>query len=223
MIDHNKENSTQQQQDQSKKKSFLTDKEILSQAILFFIAGFDTTATTISLLAYNLVKHPECQTKLIDEVDEMLKKNGGQINYETVNELKYLDQCINETLRLYPPALRTDRECSQDYQYDNNGVVVRIPKGQVVNICIWAVHHDPEIYPEPDKFDPERFSDEEKSARDPAHFIPFGVGQHICVGQRFALIEMKLFLTEFLSKMYFVACEQTPVSFNIHFNSFFKM
>lgn len=119
-----------------------------------------------------------------------------------------MEMCINETLRLYPAAFRTDRECNQDYEY--NGI--RMRKGDIVNICIWAVHHDPEYYPEPFKFKPERFSDENRKLRENETFIPFGAGQRSCIGMRFAMIEMKLFLAEFFASYYFKASENTPVS-----------
>ena len=122
--------------------------------------------------------------------------------------MTYLEMVINETLRLYPPALRTDRTCNQDYQY--NGMT--IPKGMVVQLAIYVVHHDPKNYPEPEKFIPERFSEDAKKQRENETFIPFGSGQRSCIGMRFAMIEMKLLLADILSKSYFTTCEKTPVS-----------
>lgn len=126
--------------------------------------------------------------------------------------MSYMEQCIDETLRMYPPTVRIDRVCNQDYNY--NGI--KIPVGQVCAVGIWSLHHDPEIYPDPYKFDPERFSEDNKKKRDNETFIPFGTGPRHCIGMRFALLEIKLLLSTILSKYKFVKCEQTEVSFYLN-------
>ena len=118
-----------------------------------------------------------------------------------------MEQCIDETLRMYPPASRVDRVLNQEYTY--NGI--KMPVGQVWSVGLWSLHHDPEIYPDPFKFDPERFSQDGKKKRDNEAFIPFGTGPRNCIGLRFALLEIKLLLATILSKYKFVKCEQTEV------------
>lgn len=118
---------------------------------------------------------------------------------------------INETLRMFSPAKRLDRVASNDYEY--NGL--KIDKGQIIMVPIYTLHHDPEIYPNPDVFDPERFNEENRKTRENVVFLPFGAGPRNCIGLRFALMEMKLFLSTILSKYRFVKCEITPVCFLI--------
>jgi cytochrome P450 family 3 subfamily A len=152
--------------------------EILAQAILFLLAGYETTASTLTLITYNLACHPEIQEKLIEEVDKCIERHGG-VNYESVFDNEYLDMVIEETMRMYPPATRIDRVCSKDFEFEG----IKIPKGQLVTIPIWAIHHDPEIYPDPYKFDPERFNQENKTKRVNEAFIPFGNGPRSCIGK----------------------------------------
>lgn len=122
-------------------------------------------------------------------------------------EMKYMEQVIDETLRMFPPAKRVDREANDDYEYEG----IKISKGQVIAVPIYALHHDPEIYPDPEKFLPERFGEIEKKKREAVSFLPFGAGPRGCIGIRFAFLEMKLLLTTILSKYRFERCELTPV------------
>ncbi|CAL4227292.1 unnamed protein product, partial [Meganyctiphanes norvegica] len=89
------------------------------------------------------------------------------------------DMTISETLRLYPPAPRVDRTCTKDYTLPGTGIT--IPRGQKVIIPIYSIHHDPRNYSEPDKFDPERFSPENKKQRSPILYLPFGAGPRNCI------------------------------------------
>ena len=122
-------------------------------------------------------------------------------------DMKYMDMVIDETLRMYPPAPRLDRVASEDYEYEG----IKIKKGQVVAVQIYALHHNPEIYPNPEEFIPERFSDENKKSRESVAYLPFGAGPRNCIGMRFAIIEIKLLLTSILSKYRFSTCEKTLV------------
>ncbi|RNA30710.1 Cytochrome P450, partial [Brachionus plicatilis] len=132
-------------------KKTLTNKEILSQSILFLLAGYETTAQTLCYVAYNLAMNPVYQKKLCQEIDTVLEKYDGKITYDSVNEMSYMDNVVDESLRLFPPALRLDRVANKDYEY--NGM--KIKKGMVWSVPIWALHHDPEIYPNPYEFRPD--------------------------------------------------------------------
>ena len=120
-----------------------------------------------------------------------------------------MEMVIDETLRMYPPANRLDRVANNDYEFEG----IKIKKGQVVTVAIHAMHHDPTVYPNPDQFDPNRFSEENKKTRDSASYLPFGAGPRNCIGMRFAVIEMKLLLASILSKYRFLTCDKTPVSY----------
>ena len=98
---------------------------IIGQAIIFIMAGFETTASTLSSLSYCLAKNPDVLEKLVDEVDRVEEISEGKIDQESIKEMPYLEACIKETLRLLPPIFRTDRTCVKDWEEDG----LFIPKG----------------------------------------------------------------------------------------------
>lgn len=163
-----------------------TDDEIISQCFLFFAAGFDTVSTMISFLMYELAIDQQIQQKLFEEIREINDGlNGERLNYDVLPKMKYLDQVISEVLRKWPPAVFTNRVCTKDYSCSVDGHdKFIIEKGKAVWIPICSIHHDPKYYPEPKKFDPERFSDENKHLIQPGSFLPFGVGPRNCIGKK---------------------------------------
>lgn len=161
-----------------------TDNEIVAQCFLFFLAGFDTTSTSLSFTAYELGRHPEIQDKLYAEIIETnARLNGKKVTYDDLQKMKYMDQVITESLRFWPPTPVTDRICVKDYDYDDGTLKFRIDKGTMLMIPIYPIHHDAEYYPEPEKFDPERFSDENNHNIRSCTFMPFGVGPRMCLGK----------------------------------------
>ncbi|KAG7265319.1 hypothetical protein CRUP_021628 [Coryphaenoides rupestris] len=121
--------------------------------------------------------------------------------------MEYLDSVINETLRLYPIAMRLERVAKASVEI--NGLV--IPKGTVVMVPLWALHRDPDLWPNPEEFRPERFSKENKESIDPYTYMPFGLGPRNCIGMRFAMVMMKLALVEILQRFSFATCDETEV------------
>ncbi|KAI0240414.1 Cytochrome P450 3A24 [Lamellibrachia satsuma] len=188
----------------------LTPYEVLGNAMLFFLAGYDTTSTTLTYLMYNLARHPDCQQKAADEVDRVVG-DQDEVSYEMLSKLTYLDMCIQETLRMYPPSIGMDREVKCDIIV--NGVI--LPENAIVTIPIYALHHDPEVWPEPDKFDPERFTAEAKASRNPFAYMPFGHGPRNCIGMRLAQQEMKMVMMSVLRQLRITTCHQTqsPLTF----------
>lgn len=161
----------------AKNKREWNDDEITAQCFIFFFAGFETISTAMTLIAYELVKDPEIQGKLqaeIDKVHDSLK--GGDFTYEHLYKMKYMDQVISETLRIHPPVPFVDRVCTKDYtlEYDNKKVNIEV--GRSFLIPIYGIHHDENYYPNPEKFDPERFSDENKHNINKDTYMPFGIG-----------------------------------------------
>ncbi|CAF0837522.1 unnamed protein product [Brachionus calyciflorus] len=194
----------------------LTIAEIFSQSAMFLFAGYETSSTTLNLIAYHLAKYPEVQNKLIEEIDSVLANHNGEISYESVSEMKYLSMVIDETLRIFPAAVRLDRIASEDFEYEG----IKIEKDQMIVVPIFALHHNKDIYPDPDRFDPERFSDENKQKRDNNAYLPFGNGPRNCLGMRFAILEMKLALATTLSKFRFDTCDKTPEKIEIDSSGF---
>lgn len=190
-------------------KTVLTDSEIASQAVLFILAGYDTTASTMTFVMYHLVIYPEICDKVIAEIDDKL---GEAVpDYDNVHELTYLEMCINETMRLYPLASRVDRVASRDVVIGN----IKIPKGMTVNIPIGAIQKDPEFWPEPEKFIPERFTAEAKAEMDPYVFLPFGAGPRNCIGLRLAFMEMKMAIARMLQNFRPIKSPNTKVPIEI--------
>lgn len=170
----------------SQKKLAITDDLITAQALVFFIAGFETSSTTLSFLSYLLAVNQDVQSKLREEIDDVLERSEGKINYEELLKMKYLDQVVSETLRLYPPGYILTRICTKDYQLvakKSNENDLLVSKGTIVVIPVVGVHMDPEYFPNPRKFNPDRFSDENKADIVPGTYMPFGSGPRNCIGK----------------------------------------
>ncbi|KAF5292082.1 hypothetical protein FQR65_LT11348 [Abscondita terminalis] len=157
----------------------LTMNEIAAQAFLFFAAGFETSSTTLTFCSYELAKDLELQQKLREEINDVLSNHNFELTYDSLNEMTYMEQCIYETLRLYPSVPSLNRRCTQTYRIPESDVIVE--KGMTINIPVLGIHRDPEIYPDPLKFDPERFSPENKARRHPFAWLPFGEGSRACI------------------------------------------
>ena len=145
------------------------------------------------------------QDKVYDEIQEMLEISGGKIDSESISHLNYLEAVINENLRLNGPATDNFRQCSKDVEI--NGIKFR--KGTRVQIPTWSSHHNEEFFPEPEEFRPERFFKENASQIIPFTFRAFGGGARVCIGQRFAMNEMKICMAKLLNKF---RIELTPES-----------
>lgn len=159
-----------------------TDDELVAQAFLFFLAGFDTVATVLSFLIYELSINPDAQQKLYDEINETNKVlDGKRITYDAIQKMKYMDMVLSETLRLWPPSVAIDRVCGKDYNYDDGQCKFTIEKGTSINISICSLHLDENYWPNPTKFDPLRFSDDHKDSITPGTYLPFGVGPRNCI------------------------------------------
>jgi len=186
----------------------LTMNEMVAQVYIFFIAGFDTTSATTSLTMYELTKNHDIQEKVYQEVQDVLNRHNGEVTYEAIMKMTYLDKVVNETLRKYPPLPFLTREAmvSRDIPLTK----VQVDKGTRIIIPVRALHHDPKYWPEPDKYDPERFNEEAKASR-PAHvFMPFGDGPRVCVAQRLGMMQVKTSVAMLLSRFRLEACEDTP-------------
>uniref|UniRef100_A0A665TZB4 unspecific monooxygenase n=1 Tax=Echeneis naucrates TaxID=173247 RepID=A0A665TZB4_ECHNA len=186
--------------------SGLSDHEILSQAMIFLFAGYETSSSSLTFLAYNLATNPHTMKRLQEEIDSTFS-NKAPIEYQALMQMEYLDSVINESLRLYPIAQRLERVAKETVEI--NGIV--IPKDMVVMVPVWPLQRDPQLWPEPELFKPERFSKENKGSIDPYTYMPFGAGPRNCIGMRFALVMMKLALVEILQRYSFAACKETEI------------
>lgn len=143
---------------------------------MFFLAGFDTSSTLLSFIAYELSVNTDIQQKLYDEVEETYRSLGGKtLNYDTVQKMKYMDMVVSETLRYWPPLPGVDRDCVKDYDYDDGQCKFKIEKGTFISIPIYGFHFDEKYWDNPKKFDPERFSDKDKDKITAGTYMPFGM------------------------------------------------
>uniref|UniRef100_A0AAQ4QQT7 unspecific monooxygenase n=1 Tax=Gasterosteus aculeatus aculeatus TaxID=481459 RepID=A0AAQ4QQT7_GASAC len=184
----------------------LTDHEILTQATMFMVAGYETSATTLAFLAYNLARNPEVMKRLQEEIDSTFP-NKGAVRYEELLQMEYLDSVVNESMRLYPPAGRLDRVAKKTVEIRG----ITIPKDMIVMIPVYALHRDPDLWPEPEEFKPDRFSKQNKRSINPYTYLPFGTGPRNCLGMRFALVLVKLALVEVLQNYSFSVCGETEI------------
>lgn len=173
----------------------MTEQEVREQLDNFTFAGIDTTAITLTFVIFNLATHSEVQAKAFEEVMSVIG-HGDEVTGEQVKNLKYLECVIKETLRLYPPLALSARCLIEDV--DCGDYV--LPAGVDVYFFTAALHRDPSLYPNPDQFDPERFTYENAKARHPFSFVPFAAGPRNCIGQRFAMSEMKIVLSHLLRR-----------------------
>ncbi|XP_054712373.1 cytochrome P450 3A8-like [Uloborus diversus] len=190
-------------------KKQLSNIEVVAQCVLFFFAGFDATASAMSFVFYELALNPDVQEKLIAEIDEVLASSDGKLTYDTIQNMKTLDNVISESLRIFPPAVRLERVAHEDYDLGYKGI--KLTKDMIVTIPCIAIHNDPKYYPEPEKFNPDRFLPEERAKRDQLVYMPFGFGPRNCIGMRFVLIAMKVCIAFLLSNFKFKKCSQTKV------------
>jgi cytochrome P450 family 6 len=202
--------------------------DFVAQSYAFLLAGFETSATTMSFALYELSLQPDMQQKLRTEITTVLEKYDQQVTYEALQEMPYLEKvifgechgslhyicrnaykrsrtalvrsclllsalvcsctalvCFTETLRKYPVVPYLDRKCVFDYELpvSSDNVTATLPGGTGVYIPVYAIHHDPQYYPEPETFDPERFTEENMKNRHQFSYLPFGGGPRVCLGE----------------------------------------
>ncbi|KFQ99680.1 Cytochrome P450 4F22, partial [Nipponia nippon] len=168
----------------------LSDEDISAEADTFMFEGHDTTASGLAWLLYNLARHPHYQERCRQEVRQLLKgRDVEEIEWEDLSHLPFTTMCIKESLRLHPPVTAVARRCTEDITLHDRRV---IPKGIICLLSIYGTHHNPDIWPEPQVYNPLRFSPENSQGRSPLAFIPFSAGPRNCIGQSFAMAELKV-------------------------------
>ncbi|XP_019700692.1 cytochrome P450 6B5-like [Harpegnathos saltator] len=185
------------------------DIYIAAQLFVFFAAGFETSSTTMSNVLFELAQHLTIQKKVQAEIRQVLDNNNGAISYDSIKKMTYLEQVLKETLRKYPPVMFLARNAQQKYTFEHTNV--SIDKNLKVYIPVFGIHYDPNIYPDPEVFDPERFNDQNMQSRNPMHYLPFGNGPRNCIGARFAAYQAKVGLIKILLNYDISVCEKTQI------------
>lgn len=195
----------------------LTEDDFVAQCLVFFVAGFSAVATTLTFLCHELAMQPDIQQRLRQEIDEMHESlDGKKVTYEALQRMKYLDQVISEIMRLWPAAFMTDRRVTKQYVLENtDGTELTLEPGDIVWLPIYALHRDQKYYPNPERFDPERFSVENRKSIVPGSYLPFGIGPRACIASRFALMELKATIYYMLLNFNLECGENTDVNLEL--------
>lgn len=159
-------------------KATLTDDDLVAQCILFFSAGLETVSSALAFASYELAVNPGIQEKLRSEIIECEKSSNHSLSYDKMQKMNYMDNFVTEVLRKWPPAVFSQRLCDKNCTVKiEDGKLLEIEKDQIVVFPIYAFHHNPEFFPDPDKFDPDRFKVENRDQQDlTAFMMPFGLG-----------------------------------------------
>lgn len=151
-----------------------------------------------------MAANQKIQDKVLDEIDSVLDEFNGSLNDEALQKLVYMERAMYETLRMHSPVFTLPKICTKDIelppQYPTDKKRMRLKSGMTAIIPINAIHYDPEIYPEPYRFDPDRFLEENKQCRHRYAFLGFGEGPRICPGMKFGLAQSKIGIATLLSK-----------------------
>ncbi|KAL6437110.1 hypothetical protein ACFW04_005005 [Cataglyphis niger] len=188
----------------------ITNEFLAAQLIGLFSAGYETSSITILNTLYELALNQNIQDKLREEIQNYNNNKNQKPQYEDINKMSYLDAVFKETLRKYS-AIVIGRKSLSSYTFKDTKLT--IPKDQCVLIPVYAIHHDPKIYPNPEVYDPERFTKEAIQSRDPMHYIPFGYGSRYCIGERIGILQTKLALISILQKYKIDVCQKTIRSY----------
>nr|XP_012216734.1 PREDICTED: probable cytochrome P450 6a21 [Linepithema humile] len=185
----------------------LTNEILVAQAFILFVAGYFTSYTTMSHILHELALNPHIQKQLKEEITNELEKTGGAIEYESIKRMSYLDAIFKETLRKHPAVTHIMRHAVTDYTF--SGIKqLRIRKGQRIWIPIRQFQHDPDIFCNPEVFDPERFMGNTELI-DSMYYLPFGTGSRNCIGARFGTYEIKVGIVRIIRNFKLDVCEES--------------
>ncbi|KAL2743402.1 cytochrome P450 4C1-like isoform X2 [Vespula maculifrons] len=182
------------------KDNQINDEGIQEEVDTFMFAvrkyhiGHDTTATSLNFCLLLFAKHKSVQEGIRNEVNNIMQQNDCNLTISMLGQFSYMERCIKESLRLYPSVPSISRYLLEDLQLENH----LIPAGVDCRLSIYSIHKDPNYWPNPTIFDPDRFLPENIKNRNPYSYIPFSAGLRNCIGQKYALLEIKVMLAYIL-------------------------
>ncbi|XP_011060490.1 PREDICTED: cytochrome P450 4C1-like [Acromyrmex echinatior] len=161
------------------REGVMTDLEIKQEVDAIMFGGHDTTASSLSFILALLAEHKDIQDRVRNEVDIVMQENENKLTMKFLHQLSYLERCIKEALRLHNAAFFISRVCGEDVKLQS----YLIPAGTILHIDIHGTHTDPNFWPNPEVFDPDRFLPEKSQNRHPYSYIPFSAGPRNCIGK----------------------------------------
>lgn len=185
-------------------------ESIAAQAFLFYVAGFDTSASAAAFTIYELAQNSELLAKAQEDVQQALDKHDGKITYDSIQDMKFLELCFMETIRKYPGLPILNRECTKDFPIPDSDKVIK--KGTPIVISLFGIQRDAEYFPEPLKYDPERFLESNQNYN-PVAYMPFGEGPRHCIAQRLGKINVKVALAKILTNYDFDVMKKAEIEF----------
>lgn len=183
----------------------MTDLQLRDELMTLFLAGHETTALSLSFAFYLLSMHPEAESKVLAELQQVLGNRSPTSS--DIPRLAYLNGVIQEAMRLYPPAWSVGREAIEDVEIGGYS----IPKGCQVWMAQWVVHRNPRWFPDPLAFRPERWLDSASTELPRGAYFPFGDGPRVCIGNQFAMLESALVLATILQRFQLEVIDKKPL------------
>jgi cytochrome P450 family 4 len=179
-----------------KEDGSIDDEGIREEVDTFMFEGHDTTSAAICYALMLIACHPDVQERIVEEMHQVLA-GSTKPDYRTLQELKYLERCLKEVLRLFPSVPFIARVLGEDMTtYSGH----HLKAGTMIHLHIYDLHRNPDIYPDPEKFDPDRFLPENCQNRHNFAYVPFSAGPRNCIGQKFAMLEIKAVLCGVLAE-----------------------
>jgi cytochrome P450 len=180
----------------------MTDRQVRDEAMTLFLAGHETTANALSWTFYLLARHPDVRAKMEAELDAL----GHAPSYDELKKLPYTLAVLKESMRLYPPAYLLGRRAVEDVTIGEH----RIRKGAIVLVNIMGIHRRPDLWPDPESFEPERFLGDKEKQLPRCAYMPFGAGPRVCIGNHFALMEGHVLLATIARRVRFELTSTKP-------------
>lgn len=172
----------------------MDEKQMRDEVVTLMLAGHETSATALSWTLYLLAKHPEIMQRLAGELDAVL--HGAPATSADVSSIPYLKQVVQESMRIYPPVWAIARRSHHDERFGDYDV----PAGAYIGIVPYALHRHPEFWPDPERFDPDRFAPNPTESRHSYCYLPFAAGPRACIGLGMAMLEIQLVLAQIVQR-----------------------
>lgn len=173
----------------------MSDEQLIDEVLILFTAGHETTANALSFTLFHLAKHPDIQEKAFGEISKVNFNDPNMDPLQGIMQFQLIKQCLEEALRLYPPAYVIDRIATEDDAYED----ISLPKDTLVLMSIYELHRYADFWDRPGEFVPGRFDGTDKKDYGD-YYYPFGAGPRMCVGNNFAMYEMILAISEIIGK-----------------------